>query len=282
LKTLVAIVSSLYVQAAAGLAIFAGVYKFFKTIDENLNKETASAIADWLLGSPTEQPRHWPDAFANVFNKLFGEKQLSWKCVGVSALTTVVSLFGIAPFIVLSRGTPVNWRYILTVIPIQVLGGLVPGYLCILLTRRCIWLLQRTRPVFLALIVVVIASYGGYLLSVTGPFISDFLDAHLVHRYYGPEPFAGLKEGIDTMLGAVYAAILASLASTIWLWLYLFSSLILKALVKVKKGFRGFSRTLNIKEKPVACLGLVAGATCAVSWWSFLLVRFAIGGWPSQ
>jgi hypothetical protein len=80
-------------QLAAGGVLAGIVWKFFERVEAVLTDNTKLEIAVWLLDrkklSPTFQS--WPDMFAKVFDRVFGEKHLSWKCFRRSCLATVTS-----------------------------------------------------------------------------------------------------------------------------------------------------------------------------------------------
>lgn len=280
LNSLPAIFSSIEVQAVEGLGVFYAVYKFFKTIDENLNAEAAAEIANWILGSGgADQGKTWPDFFATIFGRIFGTKQLSWTCIGRSGFITCMSMALIAPWVVLSRGTRPDKDFILFVVPTQILASVVPDYFCILITRTCISIMRRYRSILFAVILLLIATCLSYLLSVSTPFAADEIEKLLRRGSIGSaEPFAGLKRGIDVMIGALWASVFASLASSIWLWLFVLSGLLLRGARVFRLGFHQFSKAFDIRKKPLACLGLVAGAGCALCWWCYIALIHIKGG----
>jgi hypothetical protein len=72
-------------QLAAGGALAGIVWKFFERVEAVLTDDTKLAIAVWLLGVRVGQKvEPWPETFANVFDRVFGTKHLSWKCFSVS------------------------------------------------------------------------------------------------------------------------------------------------------------------------------------------------------
>jgi hypothetical protein len=269
------ILSSIAVQAVAGLGVFYGVYQFFKTIDENLSVQAASNIANLILGAPGSSDKPWLDVFSDMFKKVFGEKQLSWKCLSRSALITGVSMIAIAPWVALSRGTPTDRNFLLFIIPIQIVVGLVPNFLCILITRTCIAAMRRYPWIPLAIVLLLVGTYVSYLVSVLATFggeeVVDFLHAR---AYAGPEPFAGLTRNIDEAIGVMWAALFAAMASSIWLWLFVISGMLLRFARVTRLGFNWFSRVFDLRRKPLACLGLVAGLVSGLVWWAYLLILY--------
>jgi hypothetical protein len=134
--------------------------------------------------------------------------------------------------------------------------------------------MKKYHSILLGAVLLVIASYLSYLLSGLAMFAAA--ETEKVLRFGSndnSEPFAGLKRGIDLMTGVFWASMFASLASSIWLWLFVSSGLLLRAARSMKVGFSWFNKTFDIRKKPLACLGLVAGAVCAALWWGHLIIR---------
>src|SRR6266481_4303209 len=71
----------------AGAALAGIVWKSFERIDGVLSDQTKFEIAVWLVGVKVGQKAEsWPDTFAKVFDRVFGEKHLSWKLVTVQVV----------------------------------------------------------------------------------------------------------------------------------------------------------------------------------------------------
>jgi hypothetical protein len=276
--SLPSIFGSLAAQFLSGLGIFYGIYNFFKTIDENLNEETSSGIADWLLGeNMSNKSQWWADTFASVFDKVFGGKQLSWKCFGRSALVAIVSLLFVSPTVILLRGGAIHERYFVSDLPVQILFNLLPVYICVFITRSSIKLMRRYHSLLLGAVLLLVAAYVSYLVAASGAILGfDRLD-RLINGSPGGEPFAGLTRSIDLGVGVIFGCLFASLGSLVWLA----SGLILSAARRLNLGFKWFNRTFDIRRKPLACLGLVAGTICAVLWWGYLIFVHLKAGAPS-
>ena len=80
-ETLNTNLSSPATQFAFGGALFYGIQRFFREVEEKLNEDTKLEIAIWLVGvrvGPAVEA--WPATFARVFDRVFGSKHLSFKC----------------------------------------------------------------------------------------------------------------------------------------------------------------------------------------------------------
>ena len=64
-----------------------------------------------------------------------------------------------------------------------------------------------------------------------------------------------------------------ALFTSIWLWLYAGSGLLLKAAHRFDIGFEWFNRRFDIEKKPLQSIGLVSGCIVAVLYWTVALVH---------
>ncbi len=150
LTTVTNLINSPAGQLVAGGVLAGIVWKFFERVEAVLNEDTKLEIAVWLLDreplSPTFQS--WPDTFARVFDRVFGNKHLSWKCCGRSALATYLTL---AVGVILIRPpslehVPPLTRLILfgmVLIYETFFSNVVPDYFCLLKTRFVLDLMRH-------------------------------------------------------------------------------------------------------------------------------------------
>src|SRR4051812_49191885 len=93
LTTITNLINSPPGQLAAGGGLGGIVWKFFKNVGDVLNEKTNREIARWLNVKKFEsavvadEAANWPDTFARVFDRVFGEKHFSWKCFGRKRLS---------------------------------------------------------------------------------------------------------------------------------------------------------------------------------------------------
>jgi hypothetical protein len=81
-------------QLATGVGLGAAVWKGFGVIENHLNDDAKLKIAIWLLyvHVPLEKMQTWPETFASVFDRVFGQHHVSWKCFWRSAVTSYLSV----------------------------------------------------------------------------------------------------------------------------------------------------------------------------------------------
>lgn len=70
-------------QLVAGATLAGIVWKFFERIEGLLTDQTKFESAVWLVGIKTEKKiKPWPETFAKSFDRVFGERHLSWRFFG--------------------------------------------------------------------------------------------------------------------------------------------------------------------------------------------------------
>src|ERR1039457_6711472 len=93
LTTITHLIQSPPGQLAAGGVLAGIVWKFFERVEAVLTDQTKLEIAVWLLGVKVGQKvEPWPDTFAEVFDRVFGKKHLSWKCFLRSSIASCAAI----------------------------------------------------------------------------------------------------------------------------------------------------------------------------------------------
>jgi hypothetical protein len=134
-------------------AFWYGVQKAFETVENKLTPQTKQDIAFWLLGLRTERrAQHWSIAFTTMFDRVSGQRHLSWKCfrrsfyasflavVIVFLLWTVLRPAKVQMFIVGGPGVAANLVHLLEA---YLAISLIPDYISLLETRWVLSLMKR-------------------------------------------------------------------------------------------------------------------------------------------
>ena len=80
-----------YILALSGTCGF--IWFLFSKAEDTLNDETKKSISDWLKNlDPIEPATNWPEQFAAVFDRIFGQKHLSWRCFSRSCIASIISV----------------------------------------------------------------------------------------------------------------------------------------------------------------------------------------------
>jgi hypothetical protein len=260
---------------AAGVVLFGAVWGFFKGVESVLSNDTKLEIAIWLIGQKLLGPKvePWPETFARVFDRVFGEKHLSWQCFSRSALASLAALgVSILTSVITSRR-----ETLLLVVELAVFWGyaifmnILSDYVSLLKTRVILGKINNRRFIHtLAWLCFDILITGGIvILTLCVLFV---ISAPSFHQARLDEvitvPLAALMFLSDPLARAYRVLwVVPAFFTSIWLWLYAGSGFLLKAVRRFDIGFQWFNRKFDIEEKPLSAIGLVAGALVALTYW---------------
>jgi hypothetical protein len=255
-------------QTGVGLGLFYAVVKFFDTVGDRLSEDTRLEIAVWLLDlKSAPRMEKWPATFAKLFDRVFGKRHLSFRCFwrsGVASFCAIV-ISSATYFLTIHESLIRDAAAIVVFSLFACCVNLVPDYLSLLETRYCLRkLATRDSVVLIALLFIGDLVVTGVIAWV--PFNMMYVfEGFIVGGFWGnPVPF---EPGLLVAL-FFFPAFFTSL----WLWLYAGSGLLLKGARRVDVGFRWFNSHFDIEKKPLQSIGLVAGAIVAVVYWGLAAV----------
>ena len=77
--------------AASWAVIIGGVWALFDRAENTASKKGRTKLAKWLKSiDPLNTFRSWPKKFAEIFDLIFGEKHLSFRCFRRSIIATTI------------------------------------------------------------------------------------------------------------------------------------------------------------------------------------------------
>jgi len=267
-----------------GGGLLAGVYAWFKMVDEVLAPDVKREITRWLrvrnleTGIIADEAVNWPETFAMVFDRVFGEKHLSWKCFFRSCLASY-AVVGVVILLTSSPRNPLTVEMIPYIMIYGLLANALPDYVSLLETRYLLGRMSHTQSalIWFVLIVTDLIVTAAIALLVT----------HIILSFWwvGDDPlswrwtFSGFYEHFTDFHQANTATIFffPAFFTSIWLWLYAGSGFLLKAARRFDIGFDWFNRKFDIEKKPLQSIGLVAGALVAVVYWAVVIAARVFG-----
>jgi hypothetical protein len=299
LTTITHLINSPPGQLTAGVVLAGIVWKFFERVESVLTEHTKLEIAVWLVGVRIGQKvAPWPQTFARVFDRVFGERHLSWACFlrAVSASYLLAGLLIVFDSVLLRRE---NAYGITNILLSTLIAGALPDYVALLTTRICLAGMRRTSRVWLWLFLVLADAWVTVLIAVLSVGTYEYVGNWFIQwREYGdwfPPPFldatlyfmiGGLLQGPLSFpvyvfhqlnLHGAHYAFFPTLFTSIWLWLYVAAGILLIAARRFDIGFDWFNRKFDIEKKPLSSIGLVAGALVAVVYWTAVIVSRVLG-----
>lgn len=270
---------------ASWLGICFGIFWLSEKVEDTVVKDTRKAVSLWILGleMPQSLP-NWSSTFAKVFDRIFGEKHLSWKCFLRSCIASHLSViilfllyFGIVVRPLALKGQiRLNLAYfvddnllLLYMIPLNV----VFDYFSLLESRFVIrWIARSSSNIraFIFLVIDLIVTGFIALLAIwvgltflIPLFFSIDMEFYLSIGYVWRTFWAGLRftNAANTIFPissfwGVY--IHSTLFTSMWVWLYVLSGLIVRLVRPAFGGINWFKRVFDIENKPLRSLGYVS------------------------
>ena len=277
------------------LGLAASVAKTFKWFDGILNDQTRGRLSKWLKNVPGDkQFDAWAAAPSRLIDRLFGERALSW---GFFARSCVASLIAVALMAILSLITigfkelregfsPTVWftRMTLTAITLN----LIPDYFSLLISRGIVRIMSR-RSKLSAMLMLLFADsiltltlafafmfvFGCALQALEHPhgmgyFERTIFDLDILSRVFVARPLLIMENWFIEPMTRVF--ILASLFTSVWVWLYVLASSSVRIFQKARPAWNWLSPYLNIDKDPMGTIGKIAGLILGAAYACVLLV----------
>jgi hypothetical protein len=271
-NTATSVLPSIATHLAIGGGLFYGVQKFFEEIEKKLSVGTKDDIALWLLDlHPSGKFSDWRPTFAKLFDRVFGEKQLSWKCFWRSSLASVITSL----IVVIAASLTGAFRFSID-LPIfllfagsAVLGNLIPDYFSLWKTRHLFRLGCRTTSIFLNILLFLADIAASIPFAIIAFIIGFSVEALLAHAVWS---FILKAVRVQGPLGfyenqVVFLWFIPAFFGRLWLLAYFGSGMLLKTARRLDIGFAWFNKKFDVENHPLQCIGLVAGTLCALGYW---------------
>jgi len=274
-------------------ATIGAVWFIFEKAEETVTAETKRSISNWLHNiNPAGAVASWPAMFASVFDRVFGERHLSWRCFWRSCLASLVSvtimtfIWGIQNPAEFSTFLLAGYISIFKpVFIVLVIVNFILDYLSLLESRYVIRWMSKARSRFsiraglaidcAASAVLALASYWinfnilfGFLnlllitaISITGfhpcpncppPWFTDPLD-FLMRLPSFIGGILSLARGTNA-LPDLAIFFYSTFFTSVWVWLYAFSGLV----VRMGRYFGLGLGLIDVENKPLRSLGLIS------------------------
>jgi hypothetical protein len=238
----------------------------------------------WLVSVPgDEQLDAWAGVFPNLIDRVFGRKVLTWKFFMRSCLASILAVtMSVAAEVLLdgrqwlidevgiSDYFAINFLMFLS---FALVFNCVPDYLSVLISRYIVRAIAR-RPTasrisyFLILDTISTLLLANLSLAALAPIVgaasgyvvgdktlhAAWFDLPRDYRYTIKElPHLMLFNPLNR------AFVIASLFTSIWVWLYVFASVAIRILHKVRFVWDNLLKILDIEKKPLQAIGRAAG-----------------------
>lgn len=272
-----------------GVAIGGAVLALFWKGDDAISEQARKAMSNWLqrLEGPNMQ-LSWPESFIAVFDHIFGEKHLSWRCFRMSCVASFIAILIISAtdqiVILPARGYVISiYDVSMNTALLVVLGGafnFLPDYLSLLETRL---ILDRVRlatsrlVVVLWLVIDAVATPLIFLVVAGVPIY--FFQAYMTDWSLDPIAFwsdvprlVGRMVQFYTVLSVYFYT---TFFTSFWIWIYVAARALVRGTAVSGRALQFLQWALPIRSKPVRSIGEVAAMGCCVGYWIFAFLAGA-------
>jgi len=85
--------TSLFAYILAWFGFMGGIWALFDRAETVASTDTKAAVSRWLRNlDPTKAMPNWPTTFVAMFDHVFGERHLSWRCFLRSCIASFISV----------------------------------------------------------------------------------------------------------------------------------------------------------------------------------------------
>jgi hypothetical protein len=254
-------------------------FGLFVFIENMSGKQARADFTEYLKSTDfAKAVVHLPNDTHVLFERVFGARHFSWRCVKTSILFSIAAFAIIALLNVLND--PKRWRSTLkffetypgffNTLVAYAIWSIVPDYLNLLKTRKVLGLItarQINRPSVLVVILFADFLIGYAIFTLTllpmGLFSLHFVFFllgkvdwnHVVSNFgFNPLPiFSGLEWPFEMLFWP-------GMVPSIWLWFYVVATLVVRLAVRSAPVFRFSIYFFDIDQHPIRSVGIVAAA----------------------
>jgi hypothetical protein len=275
-------------------ALFASPLGLFEFIEKMSSTQARADFTRYLKSTHvTEIVVHLPNDTRPLFECVFGARHFSWRCVRASVLFSLAVAAGLFALFILNdlkqfvaffrstweQGISPGDQTFLSMIGAWVIWSLVPDYFNLLKTRKVLAVITAREIDRLSVLACIlfadfivgiaiflltfgpIAIFGGALLHGTanlGIAFDKYIETSRLFNVFS-EPFFW-----------------ASMVPSIWLWLYVAATLIVRLAVRTAPAFRFSMYLFDIDQHPIRSVGIVAAVLVSSAYAMLLAIwKFA-------
>lgn len=285
----------LLLHAATWATIAFGIGYLFEQAETAVSSETKAAVSRWLLNlDPAGAVASWPMTFVTIFDRVFGERHLSWRCFSRSCVASLASvamvtlMWGVLypdKFDIFIKSSSIG-KNVFFLFFITAIFNLIPDYISLLETRYMINWMRRAHSVmrilaFLAIDFVATAAIGLVGIIGTLMIVILFSNPSQIMRLKITEFFSEILELIQKLILPLSASSIGDLPigiwfyaaffTSVWVWLYALSGSVVKLAEYLGIGINQLKVVLDLENKPLRSLGFVSIILFTIAYVAVLL-----------
>lgn len=271
------------------IGVITGVAKAFEWCGAAISPQGQKQLSQWLRNVPGDsQIDAWAEVFPNLIDRVFGTRILSLKFFLRSCVASLIAV-GIAALLcgilthgaIYSQMNPIT-RAVFYFLILALISNCIPDYLSLLISRQIVRTMKNhTTPLaVLSLLVADLLLTGliagvAIILAFNTTFVLTTFNADFVNTIYGgylAYLFSPRQWQIALQApGLLVILFCASYCTSIWVWLYVVSSVVVRVLHRVRFIWVKIAPFLDLDRRPMKAIGRVAGVVAGVGY-SILLM----------
>ena len=272
-----------WIDGATVVGIPVGAAKVAEWLEGILSPNGRTTLARWLTNTSDPDSESGPSVFSNLIDRVFGTRAFSIKFFLRSCVASFIAVF-LASVIYKRLGNhlhplmPPNEGFSLFLL-CAIATNLFPDY-CSLLVSRYIVRAIAQKPTVVRMLELFIANFIlttcvslvgtviGFgivlttLYAATGVnvFVASIISFHDLAEF-ARHPLSWLSLGLIGSPALAWLGVFfySAFFTLLWMWIYIASALVIKALHRLKGQWTRLSKYLDIETKPLVCVGKVSG-----------------------
>ena len=274
------------------VGVVTGVAKGFGWFDKTLSKEGRRRLTLWLKNVPgDEQVNTWANVFPDLIDRAFGKRAFSFKfflrsCIASVAAVAIVEALMLALFGKKSIVTSDSWegyKILAYLLGLALPINCVPDYFSLLFSRFIVrHMARRPNPIRVGFLLIIDSAVSLVIALAAICLIAPYL--HIFGMLGVVDVYANsIHEAVSMFLtttleyahllletsgwgSVVRLYLLASLFTSIWVWLYVLASVTIRGLHVTFSAWKKVIPFLDLDKKPMQAIGRVAGLIAGVGY----------------
>lgn len=264
MNMVVEIIENIFPLLGTWVTVVGGIGILFERMEKTASLEGKKKVSDWLKSLTTKSVSKTlvesPLWFIEAFDKIFGDKHLTWHCFLRSCIASIFSvtimtiiLFFLNPTIFGVYIEQIYWVYIFVFI-----FNILPDYISLLETR---WILHNIRNagiqklsvlLIFDVIITTVIFFGVTLITVPPFIVFISSEPSFSYQKFLYEIF------INIITGSSFASVYfySTFFTSIWLYLFIISSITVKFLIPSGRFGIWVMSFFDINEKPFLTMGI--------------------------
>jgi hypothetical protein len=286
--SLVADIIQLFGTSSVPVVVAGTVLGVFELGERLASQRAKDALSKWLVSFDIQKAKALPDGTQDLFERIFGERHFSMKCLIRSAVFSLAAMVVLAILVFLTAPDAADvMSFALINIPLifalWLPWSFIVDYISLLKTRVILRILTRIPRTALAFAILLI----DFLVYVIIWFIGISLNSAL-YMYYNElgsgfwnllqsklELFHNMWRYIPTHIvdeTLTFIFFWAGFAPSIWMWLYVLALFVTRGLLRSERIVNWLRWFLDVEKNPFRSIGAVAAALAFIASVAIILV----------